>query len=995
MALSLEKFVRQLEDSGILADETIHEFIPPKATPKDAIELARDLVRKKKLTKFQVEEISRGKGQALVLGNYVLLEQIGAGGMGQVFKARHRRMDRLVAVKLLPPAMTKNQAAIARFEREVKAAAKITHPNIVAAHDADCANGVYFLVMELVEGSDLSALVKQDGPFPVEKAVNYILQGARGLEAAHKKGIVHRDIKPANLLLDHEGTVKILDMGLARLSLDGDDGPQPDLTSTGTIMGTVDYMAPEQALDTKTADARADIYALGCSLYFLLAGRSTYDGDTIMKKLLAHREHPIPDLRAACLAVNEQLDAVFKKMVAKKVEDRFQSMSDVIAELDRCSSTSVTTVSIPQAATQPGPHPATQAFAGGSFDFLKNEPEHAPTIRASVPKNVAAGNNAGRNRQLTLIGAALLSVVILAGIIISLSSRDGTLVVEIDQPDATVRVLDAEGKVEITRPGGQGKITISVDPGKHRLQVEKDGFAVFGQDIEIAAGGKKPIKAKLVPLGEKPIDVKSASANQWDTPEFDQWMKDVAAMPALQQIEVARQKLKELNPEFNGDIKQAIRDDKVTAITISTLKVHDISPLRVFNNLETLNCSGEPNQTGMLTDLSPLQGMRLKSLELQGNSHLTDLSPLRGMPLTALGLYTCYEISDLEPLRGMQLTSLNVGGSRVSDLRVLRGMPLKELNLYYIPASDIGPLKGMPLEYLYMFAMVNMHDISPIADCSRLTELAIGGAMTIDDLSPLKRLPLKKLMLNSPEKHTELLQSIKTLAIVNDKPIDEFWKSIAEGPQRPKLGYELPGFDLWVKEVQAMPADKQIEAVAKKLVELNPGFDGKVSNGGDKNLPMTEQGVVRSLVFVTDNVTDISPVRSLAGLRILMCNGSRNKAGQLSDLSPLKGMQLDNIGCYFNTVSDLSPLRGMQLKGLSIFFTKVSDLSPLEGMPLEYFDGSGLTVTNFESLKSCGNLKTLILADMEIKAAIIAELQTALPNCKVKWDDPSQPKSPK
>jgi eukaryotic-like serine/threonine-protein kinase len=172
MAVTLEQFVKQIEDSGILAGDTINDFIPPKASPKDAEELARALVRQKKLTKFQAEEVWRGKGKSLVLGNYLLLEKIGEGGMGAVFKARHRRMHRIVAIKMLPTAMTKDQAAIARFEREVTAAAKLRHPNIVAADDADEANGIHFLVMECVDGSDLSALVKKNGPFPVEQAVN-------------------------------------------------------------------------------------------------------------------------------------------------------------------------------------------------------------------------------------------------------------------------------------------------------------------------------------------------------------------------------------------------------------------------------------------------------------------------------------------------------------------------------------------------------------------------------------------------------------------------------------------------------------------------------------------------------------------------------------------------------------------------------------------------------------------------------------------------------
>ena len=193
MPVPVEQFVKLLEDSGILASETIRDFVPPKSNPKDGEELARELVRQKKLTKFQAEEVYRGKGKSLVLGNYTLLDKIGAGGMGQVFKAEHRRMHRIVALKMLPAGMMKNPAVVARFEREVTAAAKLSHPNIVAAHDADGANGVHFLVMEFVEGSDLAALVKKNGILPVDKALNYVLQAARGLEAAHAEGIVHRD----------------------------------------------------------------------------------------------------------------------------------------------------------------------------------------------------------------------------------------------------------------------------------------------------------------------------------------------------------------------------------------------------------------------------------------------------------------------------------------------------------------------------------------------------------------------------------------------------------------------------------------------------------------------------------------------------------------------------------------------------------------------------------------------------------------------------------
>ncbi len=227
-------------------------------------------------------------------------------------------MKRVVAIKLLPTSLSNDKDAIAGIEREVEAAAKINHPNIVAAYDADCANGIHFLVMEFVQGSDLSVLVRSKGPLPIGKAIDYITQAARGLDVAHKNGIIHRDIKPANLLLGSDGVVKILDMGLARLSSELDGAQPMDLTTYRPRHGTIDYMSPEQALSTKTADERADIYSLGCTLWYLLMGRSIYEGDSMMAKLLAHREQPIPSLRAGHRDVPEPIDSIFQKMVAKK-----------------------------------------------------------------------------------------------------------------------------------------------------------------------------------------------------------------------------------------------------------------------------------------------------------------------------------------------------------------------------------------------------------------------------------------------------------------------------------------------------------------------------------------------------------------------------------------------------------------------------------------------------------------------------------------------------
>ena len=269
-----------------------------------------------------------------VIGEYDLLDELGGGGMGRVFKAVHRKLNRTVALKLLPESLVQSPESVERFQREVQALARLSHPNVVAVHDAGTADGTHFYVMDLVDGDDLARLVREHGPIPVEQALDCVLQAARGLEYAHAQGVVHRDVKPSNLILDHGGTVKILDLGIARfMPLPEQAGD--DLTKTGCVLGTVDYMAPEQAVNTRRADHRADIYSLGCTLYFLLTGQPLFGGDTVMERLVAHREHPVPSLRKACPAAPQWLDGIFRKTVAKKPADRYRSVTALISDLER------------------------------------------------------------------------------------------------------------------------------------------------------------------------------------------------------------------------------------------------------------------------------------------------------------------------------------------------------------------------------------------------------------------------------------------------------------------------------------------------------------------------------------------------------------------------------------------------------------------------------------------------------------------------------------
>jgi len=1407
MSLALETVVKQLADSGIVAPGKLENFVPPKASPKDAEELLRELYKQNLLTKFQAQQVAAGKAKSLILGEYTLLDRIGAGGMGQVFKAQHRRMDRIVAIKMLPPATTKDAAALARFEREVRAAAKLEHPNIVTAYDAGQAGTAHFLVMQYVEGNDLSALVKKDGPLPVDKAVNYILQAARGLEFAHGEGVIHRDIKPANLLLDKKGAVKILDMGLARIDSGGNAATQAELTGTGAVMGTVDYMAPEQARSTHHADARADIYSLGCSLFYLLTARPLYNGDTVTAKLISHQFDPIPTLGEIRPDVPPDVQAVYEKMIAKKVEDRYQSMTEVIADLQSC-------LPSPLAGEGSGVRGQNTASASNSnLSFLKDAAA-THTIQRTTHKHTQAAKPTSVparrvSKRAVLIGAGVLSAVFLlaAIIIVTMRTKDGTLIVEVDQPDATVQVLDAEGKVEISQQGGAGKVTISVDPGKHRLKVEKDGFTVFGQEFEMEKRGTKAITAKLAPLvKESPIqsaaldfdgtsshvltpvhydgtgaltvecfciprsnsqarlisnktakgfngfalsitdkdqcwtaggaaDGRTRSANvsggervklnspahvaavydtrecrlyvngtlsgsvslsqiddshspfiigandagkntddietpfdgtidevriskvarytsnftpkprftpdadtialyhfdegsgdtafdssdnkhhakivgakwvkagggesakPWQTPAFQQWMKEVAALPEPEQIKAVSRKLMELNPGFDGHVGDVdgkgipkTKKGKVLTFAFSTDNVRDVSPLKALRELESVSLTGSRAKSGQLFDLSPLHDcINLKSLDVTRTQVVsTEVAALQAkLPNCKIEWDDPAKATTLQPAAsgkgpapplakapfdaaqakahqeawakhlgievetpnsvGMKMvlippgefmmgsTDEQVGAvTKVEEVKADQGtkdriekaerprhnvvitkpfsMSATEVTVaqfkkfsatgYLTEAERAAQNDPTVKSYLSAggddlpAAYINWNDA--VAYCQWLStqemrmyrlpteaewEYACRAGTTTqysfgDDHNELSKYgwhnnnavgkshPVGMLLPNgfglfdmhgnlyewcgdyydekwystsssnnpngpSAGSHRVIRGGYWNLSAphcrsayrYNPTPphshgfrcVAEIDLSTAATPTPPtpstKLFMHDPAFPQWMAQVQAMPAEEQITAVSKKLVELNPGFDGNVRGYDSKAVPEITDGVVTTFSFTSDNVKDISPIRVFTGLASLYCGGSDSGKSRFADLSPLKGMPLRRLNlsrtrvsdltplqgmplwelsCGSTSVKDLTPLRGMALLNFTGYDTKVSDLSPLRQMPLTYVDCHQTPVADLSPLEACGNLKDVRAKRTQVTAAGVAALKRSLPKCSVEWDDPAK-----
>ena len=265
------------------------------------------------------------------LGEYELLKKIGEGGMGVVYQARHRRMDRVVALKVLSSKVVGSPEAVDRFHREVKTLSRLSHPNIVAAYDAGEDQGIHYLVMEYVPGQDLATLLKQEGPLSLQSALQCTLQVAEGLQYAHELGIIHRDIKPGNLLVDGKGKVRILDLGLAR-SIDA-ERVTAELTQSQQMLGTVDFLSPEQATNSRAVDARSDIYSLGCTLFRLLTNHTMYDGETAIERIVAHREQPIPSLGKFRQDVPAVVESLYRRMVAKQPAQRPQSLREVISVL--------------------------------------------------------------------------------------------------------------------------------------------------------------------------------------------------------------------------------------------------------------------------------------------------------------------------------------------------------------------------------------------------------------------------------------------------------------------------------------------------------------------------------------------------------------------------------------------------------------------------------------------------------------------------------------
>jgi serine/threonine protein kinase len=387
--------------SGVIDDQTLSRY-PQDTLPTDPKACADALVREKVLTEFQAKLLLGGRSRGLVLGAYRVQRPLGQGGMGMVYLAEHTLMRRSVAVKALRPNRARDEKALERFYREARSAAALDHPNIVRLYDVCHAEGVHFLVMEYVNGLSLGQLVETTGPLHYTQAVRYAVQAAAGLAHAHARGFVHRDVKPNNLMVDKDGVVKVLDMGLARSFVD----PNDRLTvygEAGSVIGTADYLSPEQGMSEPT-DARSDIYSLGMTLFTLIAGRPPFEGNTT-QKLVHHQMTPTPDLTEVNPNVPAGLSEVVRTMTAKRPDGRYQSAEEVIDALRPWTSKSASGSESRPTRAEPraiASEPAVRAGPRATTETTAPEPAAAP-----LRKRILANRS-----RLAAVGTVVLGLVL-------------------------------------------------------------------------------------------------------------------------------------------------------------------------------------------------------------------------------------------------------------------------------------------------------------------------------------------------------------------------------------------------------------------------------------------------------------------------------------------------------------------------------------------------------------------------------------------------------
>jgi len=576
-----DAFFEKLARSHLLPADRLAEL---RTTAAELVpqQIAANLVTQSLLTRWQAKRLLAGQ-TAFFLGKYELLDELGRGGMGAVYKARQMPIGRIVALKIMADSLVSDAAAVARFEREIRAAAALNDPHVVSAFDAESVADTHFLVMEYVAGESLADVLKERGRLPVATACDYIAQAALGLEHAHEQGMVHRDIKPNNLLVTRDAEkrplIKVLDLGLARFT--NAAAADDELTATGQVMGTPDYMAPEQARNSRSADIRSDIFSLGCTLFRALTGRVPFSGQSAVEKLMARNLEDAPPLETMMLGAPAGLSAVVAKMLARDPAARFQTPREVVQALEPFAAAlllegSALSVSgppsrelLPSSAPldqhdNPGLDRFLRALAheaafdapadtlAGEVPTLLERPSAKPSVRppaaGGLRGRIAARSRADR-RSTRRAALATVVVAVLALAAWGWESMGRTqLVIDWPASEREGGTLKIDGSVQ-TVPQQKNFPVVQGGAGRRRLELTRAGYEPVDAVVELARGEKKSFRPEWVPTA---ATVRRQKQDAWQH-DAEAWLKHSGGrLPPADDAALAglRQRFAELRPDW-------------------------------------------------------------------------------------------------------------------------------------------------------------------------------------------------------------------------------------------------------------------------------------------------------------------------------------------------------------------------------------------------------------------------------------------------------------
>ncbi|HVX11158.1 MAG TPA: protein kinase [Pirellulales bacterium] len=774
-----EATLAQLEVGGVTLLAPLRETIPNVDFLAEP-ELQRARGRVEAMVPYAIgranlnERRSHGQDESLTqLRDYRLLRILGRGGMGTVYKAVHTRLDKFVAVKLLSERRTRDEQVVARFQREMKAVGKLQHPHIVAAHDAGEVEGRHFLAMEYVEGINLLELVRGYGPLPLADACELVRQAALGLDYAHRHALVHRDVKPSNLMLTAQGQLKILDLGLARLN-DDTVADSHQLTEASQIMGTIDYMAPEQADNSHTVDGRADIYSLGCTLYMLLVGETPFGGARYLsfaQKLAAHMHALAPSIADKRPDVPKELADVVRHTMAKSPEARLATAADVATALAKFA----VRHDLPALYAAAGHRLDDAPIALGDWPSGATPEETIPHVLTPAPTPPAAANvpQAARaidRRHRPLVALAALAAGLLGAVVV-IKMRDGSRI-----------ALDVPGDVESVEVG---RTATAAKPGDIDRSAAEWALAMGGR-VDVSVNDEWRRVQKPDELPSQPFGVTVV------------WLRDGRrfADDELVRLEGLTQ-LRELDlfETSVGDAGLAHLSGLNSLVTLNLRMIRatdaGLKSLSGLTNLEGLDIAYVAfTDTGLghLTTLKNLRFLqafttqRVSDAGLAQLRHLTRLEHLSINPADATDAGLAF-VEDLHELQVLDLRDTLVGDEGLTHLASAERLRWLRLGDAKISAEGWRTLSVLPhLTGLFVMRRApDDRDLSGLAQLDRLEELTITGCDPDDEgMQHLARMTnLKSLSLEPCENitdaglaHLESLRQLKELKLKGSKVTD-------------------------------------------------------------------------------------------------------------------------------------------------------------------------------------------------------------------------------